>query len=491
MLRANARSAHARLERKVSAMTAVADDSTSTLPHNPEKAQRFFDRARSVAEASQWDYAIEMYLQGLAHDPDNVEMHAQLRKVAMTRRATDKKAKGLGMFESSKLKKRTKDDLQNFLNARKLLSYDPGNAQYLDLLSKTAAKIGARQTVVWVGPMLFRALLDAPKQDANAFVQLKETYKQVGEFKLAADALSQAAAIRPDDSDLTHELRELAARETMREGGYDKKGGDFRGSLKDAEGQKRLLEQDADVRTEDAMQGRIRQARQEYEAEPEVAGKLAKLVEVLVKTGDLKRENEALDLLEREFARTKNVRWKLAADKIKIDQFARGERMLRQMARDNPGDEATKRELGEFRREKAQMEMEYYREGAKAYPTDMRWKFEAAKRMFELGEFTEAIPQLQQAQNDAKTRDEARLLLGRAFLHADFADEAADTLRNLIESYQGNGDDRSKEMHYWFARASEEKGDPDEAVRAYSQIAQWDFGYRDVQTRIKDLRAKK
>src|SRR5678816_1498515 len=50
------------------------------------------------------------------------------------------------------------------------------------------------------------------------------------------------------------------------------------------------------------------------------------------------------------------------------------------------------------------------------------------------------------------------------------------------------GDEKSKEMYYWYARALEEKGDIPSALKAYSQVAQWDFNYRDVQGRIKRLR---
>ena len=66
---------------------------------------------------------------------------------------------------------------------------------------------------------------------------------------------------------------------------------------------------------------------------------------------------------------------------------------------------------------------------------------------------------------------------------------AIDTLRNKIESYQLQGDARSKEMYYWYGRALQAKGDAEAAQKAYSQIAQWDFGYRDVQQRIRDLRS--
>jgi hypothetical protein len=45
------------------------------------------------------------------------------------------------------------------------------------------------------------------------------------------------------------------------------------------------------------------------------------------------------------------------------------------------------------------------------------------------------------------------------------------------------------EMYYWWGRALEQIGDRATAQKAFSQVAQWDFNYRDVQVRIKNLRA--
>jgi hypothetical protein len=44
-------------------------------------------------------------------------------------------------------------------------------------------------------------------------------------------------------------------------------------------------------------------------------------------------------------------------------------------------------------------------------------------------------------------------------------------------------------MYYWYARGLELQGDRPTALKAYSQVAQWDFNYRDVQARIKNLRS--
>jgi hypothetical protein len=75
-------------------------------------------------------------------------------------------------------------------------------------------------------------------------------------------------------------------------------------------------------------------------------------------------------------------------------------------------------------------------------------------------------------------------------MEAGFMDEAADTLRDVIETYQLKGDAKSIDMYYWYGRALEAKGDVAAALKAYSQVAQWNFNYRDVQARIKNLRVK-
>jgi len=118
----------------------------------------------------------------------------------------------------------------------------------------------------------------------------------------------------------------------------------------------------------------------------------------------------------------------------------------------------------------------------------MTFKFQAAQRMFALGQFEESIPFFQQAEADAKFRNQARILLGRAFYELKFYDEAIDTLDGLVKEYQNRGDDNSKQMHYWAARAHEDRGDAEVAIKLYSAIVRMEFNFKDVQQRIKKLR---
>ena len=67
------------------------------------KGKAFFDRADQVAETGSWDFAIELYIQGIEREADNLERgHKPLREAALQRKM--KGGKPAGFFEKGKYK---------------------------------------------------------------------------------------------------------------------------------------------------------------------------------------------------------------------------------------------------------------------------------------------------------------------------------------------------------------------------------------------------
>ena len=450
-----------------------------------KKAKVFFDRGTAVAGTGNWEYAIEMLIQGLSIDADSVEAHKQLRDISMKRKASG--GKSLGYFEAMKLKRPTKDDKQNMLNNEKLLAYEPGNTDYMIGVLQNAFRAGFWDSAMWIGPILQKGNADSPKPDVNKFLILKDVYKGLSQWKLATDACHHAVAMRPDDMDLQTELKHLAAQDTMTRGNYTS-GKSFRDSIRDMAGQKKLMIGDSDVRTTDQMSGLIADAKAEYEASPNEAGKIMKYVEALVKTDKPDFENMAIDVLQKAYDQTRQFRFRLNIGSIVIRQLNRTERTLRAQVSANPNDKGLLAEYRQFVKEKAEKELEEYLLASENYPTELRYKYEAAARLFQLERYGEAIPIFQDARRDPKFKVDASVALGRAFLEAGFTEEAVDTLKVVIDEYQLRGDPKSLEMTYWYARALEAKPDVLAALKQYSQAAQWNFNYRDVQARIKKLR---
>jgi tetratricopeptide (TPR) repeat protein len=171
-----------------------------------------------------------------------------------------------------------------------------------------------------------------------------------------------------------------------------------------------------------------------------------------------------------------------------MSQMSRMERSLRQAVQAKPDDPQARQEYAQYVQEQTLEELAEYKLAAENYPTEANLRYQVALRLFKLQRFDEAIPVLQQVRTDPKLRTDATIVLAKAFLEAGFVDEAADTLGVLIGDYVHKGDRKSIDMTYTYGRALEQKNDAGAALKAYSQVAQWDFNYRDVQTRIKKLR---
>src|SRR4051812_8788154 len=93
----------------------VADQYNEISDEDRKKADAFFKSARTVGGTGNYDYAIEMYTQGLMIDPENTDAHIDLRDISMKRKASGGKA--MGFFDARKHSTNNKDDKLNMVNA--------------------------------------------------------------------------------------------------------------------------------------------------------------------------------------------------------------------------------------------------------------------------------------------------------------------------------------------------------------------------------------
>ena len=438
-----------------------------------KKAQTFFTHGKATEATGGFDYAIELYLNGLRLDPDAVPAHKDLRNISLKRKASGGKA--IGMFEAMKLKKMSKDDKENLLNAEKLLAFDPGNMDHMLSIAQNALRAGYYDTVMWIGGELMRANADSPKPERKKFLALKDIYVKLAQYKLASDAAQYALRIQPEDMDLQTEAKNLAAMDTVASAGYDKRGS-FRDQVRDMKGQLRLLDTDKEVPDMDANMRLIAAAEQELAADPDEPGKIVKLVDLLAKTDKDELENKAVALLERVYEKTKQFRFRRKLGEIKIKQMRR---QLRNV---------TESERSDFTKKQLEFELQEYGEWAVNYPTDMGIRYEMGRRQFSLKNFDDAISSFQQSRDDPKLRVNSTILLGRSFFENGFLEEADETFATLIRDHPTREGDGFKEMNYWRGRVLEARGELKEAVKHYSSVMQLESGYKDVGVRIKKLR---
>lgn len=474
------------------------------IPEEAKKiAEKFFEHAQTVADTRNYDYAIELYLQGLHKNTSAVEEgHKALREVAMHRKSLGGKRPGL--VETFKRSTTHKDPLTAMLNAEYLLAKDPFNLAYIEALAKNADRAELPDTLQWILPFYLEASRQEKKIHIDRLLNIRNYYAQLGKYyeskdqvDLGVDCLMRAVASlelamqeAPRSMDLSGDHRDLVSKLTIMKGKYET-GGDFRDSVQDAEGQKMLQDSKKAVKSADVIENMIQQAREELQADPTVAGKVNTLADLLLQRGTPADEQQAIELLDKSHQQASQYSFKMRADDVRLRQMQRKIRQARTEVQDNPQDQNAKTQLAELEKQLIVSELDIYKERTAQYPTDLRIKFEYGVRLFRAKQYDQAIPLFQEASSEPRHGIRAKFYIGSCFFNKGWHDQAIDTLKEAIESYPLKGDDVFKEMHYTLARTYQQAEQIDLALDTYSQIIKLDFNYHDVRQRIESLQDKR
>jgi hypothetical protein len=128
---------------------------------SPGSAESFFARAATMAGEGLFEYAIDLYLDGLKLDPDNVAAHQALREAALQRKSAG--GQDLAMLQKVKLRKPAADPVGDLLNTEKLLAYDPLNLEWLAAAVRHASAAKLANTWKWLHGV-YSAAAAAPKK---------------------------------------------------------------------------------------------------------------------------------------------------------------------------------------------------------------------------------------------------------------------------------------------------------------------------------------
>jgi len=474
------------------------DASDAEAPkRDPRKARPWFDRAKTVADAQNYDYAINCYISGLLHAPDALDQHEALREVALKRKVQG--GKPAGWRDKSPVS--GKSHVERMLEAEFAFSKDPGAAgSALKIMEEAMAAtregdVDLSEAAFWVGELAIEANRSAKRPSKQAYLKVCDLFEEMGRPDKAAEACSYAVRLDPQNGELNRKLRDLQAETTLMKGGYGGESGGFRKGVKDAEGQKALEQQDQIARTDEAQDELITRLRSEYEDNPEDPTAMEKLVRALRERQTKAAEDEAIQLLEAGFEKFGQYRYKMQVGDIRMRQFSRALREMRQRMEAEPSNDELKREYRRMATLQAKFELGEYMERVKNYPTDMSLRYELGRRQFALGKYDDAIASFQEAQSDPKHRSAAMRYLGEAFYKKGWYDDAIDIFRRGLEAHGGGDDKLALELRYDLmdALAAKAKKDSDleaaqEASRLGSQIAQTDINFKDIRNRVDEMR---
>ncbi len=456
------------------------------------KGAKWFERARDLGAKRQFDYAIAYYISGLEFWPNAVEEACKpLHGCAVARRSTGGKKPGLR--DTLKRSLTDKDPRKALTNAFWLFGHDPDNYTYLDGIAKNASRLRADDTAHWACTICYKALDTNPKATAKQFSALARLLEEIGdraaargEAPFAAEALTTGVEVVrtwsrrfPKDHDSETALKEISTKLAILKGKYQSDGG-YRDSIRDADEQQVIQDTQRSIQSEDRVTQLISRAEADYLENPDAAGKLSHLVDMLCRQENAELEDKAISLLVADFERTGNYAFKQRSDDIRMKQLSRA---VRSAMKAKDKEAAQKAQIAQLR-----FEIGVYTERADRFPTDLRIKYELALRSFRGGRFDDAIPMFQLARGDPKNRAACGLYLGRCFFHKEYYTQAISSLEEAIAHYEFTDNDMGKSLQYWLGRAQESAGESEAAKKTFGNLLQLDYNYRDVRDRLDGLR---
>ncbi len=450
-----------------------------------EKARAFFQRAEDVAATDNFDYAIDMYLEGLRRAPDALEDgHVPLRKLTLVRQGKGGKKPSI----TDKVKRRGgKTPLDEMLNAEYLLAKDPDHVPYAETLLKAAVAGEFHRTAEWIAQLVFDANNAAAKPSLSTYLLLKDSYKEMEMFDRAVAACKRAVDLKPGDAAMHDELRDLSAQLTVARGKYGE-AGDFRESIRDKEKQDMLHASGSLIKSSNYRMRTLEEARRAYANRPHVPAVIFALVDALIGLETGEAFEEAIGILSQAYEQTRDFAFKRRSGELKIKKLRGDIRKIKIALKKQPANKDFTEKLEQAMKGFETAALEHYRECVENYPTDLKMKYEYAQSLVKNKQYDEAIPLFQDAQRDPRYKTTAMGKTGLCFFLKGWYTDAIDIFEQALAACDVQDNATAKDLRYNLARSYEEDGAGEKALELYRKLAQLDFDFKDVRDRVNKLR---
>ncbi|MCE7969802.1 MAG: hypothetical protein DYG94_13805 [Leptolyngbya sp. PLA3] len=465
---------------------------------SPDKAAKFFDAARVRHESGNYEYAAQLWLQGLAWDPTDLEaVKSFWQTIQKFAESQKKKSATKEMLKAvAEAKGPTRRFLSEILNASFRWESD---VMAVLKAAEAAGAVEALSTADLCAKQAYGLAQRDKKPRKDVFVRLMEVFRQTNNFKLAVESGEIARQLDPSDGELQASVRNMMAQQTMSAGGFDQAGesGGFRRNIRDAQKQAELEASDRLVRTDEEKDKLVEAAKRDLDANPEDPTLIERYGSELLKRnkqGDLIR---AMNHYLQAYQRTRQYRFRQKSGEIQLRLMRQNLSRQQKLAEQNPDDIDIKSKLESMQKELDRIETEELRGRVENYPTDLPAKFELGRKLFDIGQYDESIALFQAAQEDPKNRGQVLAYMGRAFQQLDgWENEAIQTLRNAIDMLPDPKSDLGLELRYDLMLALYAKGKRDrersaaeEADQLAAGIAMQRFNYRDIRERRGSIKS--
>ena len=450
-----------------------------TLDQIPRKTRDLYEKAMSALERGNAGYALDMLKQVIDVEPrfslgrKNLRI-AQVKALlatkpnAMTHQMASLKGTFTLMGAQGKLKKDPKAALEG---AEKLLALDPLNLPFLKFFAQAAEAAEmpelAVQTLEIARPYYAK--------DVEFLRLLARLYIATNQPGGAKDCYAAVAELLPNDQVAIKNLKDAAALDTMKAGGWNDMKSDFRSKLKDKK-EAILLEQQAkSVKGESDIDTLIASRLMEIQREPQNMNFRRALADLYVRA---ERFDDALKALAEatKAAGRSDPQIERTTSLIKVRKL---DAVI--AAAKAAGDEAA---AAAKEQEKAAFLYEDAVDMVKRYPNDLQFRYELGYQFYLRKQHNEAIEEFQLAQRNPQRRTRALYYLARCFQEKGQPDIAFEQLQKAASELTLM-DETKKDVVYEMGVLAEQMGRKDEAIAFFKEIYSVDIKFRDIAQRIE------
>ena len=439
-------------------------------------------KALSAVQTNNHSYAVKLLQSVLKDAPFFLEGRQVLRKCEGIVQGGTKTGKGLfgmsaggpGMKVSGAVKK---DPLSALPLIEEFLENNPYSPEGNDLLFEAFMGLQLPESAAFA----LETVRKGHPEHLKLMHKLATFYITNDQPQKAADVYRDIIKHHPADSAAIKGEKDCTARASMQKGGWSEQA-EMKSLLKNKGEAAELDQGSKSGLTRDQLEDRRDRLILKYNDDPNQLPVVKDLAGIFEQLEDW---SNAFTFYSWGFSLSNgDVALQTKADKMKDKVAEQQMQELEARAKSNPDDPEVQAMLAERKAARIAEALEEAKKRVEVNPTDPTLRFELGQAYYNAGDYSGAIPQLQQAKRNPHIQSKVLLLLGRTFKAKGMLDMASKQLADALGDLVGM-DNTKKEILYEKGLIHAEMGDKDGALEAFKQIYEVDYGYRDVAQRVE------
>jgi tetratricopeptide (TPR) repeat protein len=472
----------------------MAEHNSSSLPNPSSEHRRIaakqFERANQVITTGNHDYGIQLLMTCCKLDPANLIYRQALRQTEKAKFKNNMRGSRFAALANPLAKHRVKSSLRagEYLKVleygEEVLARNPWDVSTQMHMAVAAEAIGLLDLAVW-------SLEQARQKNVHDLTvnrALARAYEKRGNFTQAIALWELIRKADPRDLEAQHKAKDLAASDTIARGRYNEIVSSHQAAAEGEGEEEEEEEEDGSAETElaepapppflDRVARETAPLLERLKAEPTNANLYLQLATVYRKAD---QHDKAREVLRQGLGPTAN-HFELGIElaELELEPFRRNLILTDEKLKSDPQNENLRKIRVRLLKEINGRELDLFREKSNRYPTEMGHRFELGVRLLRAGQIDEAIRQLQQTRADPRHQWRSLLYLGYCFKSRNNWRLAQRNFEDALQHLPGGEEATKKELLFQLAQGCAEAGELSRAIELGYELANLDFGYRDI-----------